>query len=86
MVWKIELAESAAKALGKIDTTAAKRIVKYLNEKVAVDPKASGESLKGNLAPLWRYRVGDYRIICDIINDSIKVIVVKIGHRRDVYR
>ncbi len=51
--------------------------MKFLRERVAIDPKAVGEPLKGNLAPMWRYRVGDYRIICDIVDESVKVLVVK---------
>lgn len=77
MVWKIEFAESAAKTLGKLDKPTGKRIMKFLRERVAIDPKAVGEPLKGNLAPMWRYRVGDYRIICDIVDESVKVLVVK---------
>lgn len=86
MAWTIELAESAAKTLGKLDKPVAQRIVKFLRERVATDPKTAGEALKGNLAPMWRYRVGDYRIICDIVDESVKVIVVKIGHRKEVYK
>jgi len=86
MAWKIEFAESAAKTLGKLDKPAGQRIVKFLRERVAIDPKATGEALKGNLAPMWRYRVGDYRIICDIVDESVTVIVVKIGHRKEVYK
>jgi mRNA interferase RelE/StbE len=66
MAWKIEFAESAAKALGKLDKTMANRIIKFLKERVEPNPKSVGEALQGNLAPLWRYRVGDYRIICDL--------------------
>jgi len=86
MAWTIEFAESAAKTLGKLDKPVAQRIVKFLRERVATDPKDAGEALKGNLAPMWRYRVGDYRIICDIVDESVKVIVVKIGHRKEVYK
>jgi mRNA interferase RelE/StbE len=77
MVWKIEFAGSVAKTLGKLDKPTGKRIMKFLRERVAIDPKAVGEPLKGNLAPMWRYRVGDYRIICDIVDESVKVLVVK---------
>jgi len=86
MAWKIEFAESAAKTLGKLDKPVAKRIVKFLQERIADNPKAVGEALQGNLAPLWRYRVGDYRIICDIVDETVTVTIVKIGHRSDVYK
>lgn len=86
MAWKIEFAESAAKTLGKLDKQVGQRIVKFLSERVTTDPKATGEALKGDFAPMWRYRVGDYRIICDIVDESVKVLVVKIGHRKEVYK
>ena len=86
MAWKVEFAESAAKTLGKLDKPVAQRIIKFLQERVTNDPKAIGEALQGNLAPLWRYRVGDYRVICDIVDESVKVIVLKIGHRKEVYK
>jgi mRNA interferase RelE/StbE len=86
MAWKIEFAESAAKTLGKLDKPVAKRIIKFLKERIGDDPKAVGEALQGNLAPMWRYRVGDYRIICDIVEEAITVIVVKIGHRKEIYK
>lgn len=86
MAWKIEFAESAAKTLGKLDKPVAKRIIKFLKERIIEDPKMIGDALKGNWAPMWRYRVGDYRIICDINEETVMVTVVKIGHRRDVYK
>ncbi len=86
MAWKIEFAESAAKTLGKLDRPVAQRIVRFLKERVVSDPKAVGEALKGNLAPLWRYRVGDYRIICDMVDETVTVTVVKIGYRKEVYK
>lgn len=86
MAWTIEFAETAAKTLGKLDKPVAKRIIQFLMERISTDPKSTGEALKGNLAPLWRYRIGDYRVVCDIIDDQLKVIVVKIGHRREVYK
>ena len=82
MAWKIEFAESAAKTLGQLDKPVAKRIINFLKERIIDDPKMIGDALKGNWAPMWRYRVGDYRIICDINEET----VVKIGHRRDVYK
>jgi mRNA interferase RelE/StbE len=86
MAWTIEFAATAAKELSKLDRPVAKRIVSFLRERVARDPKAIGEALQGNLAEYWRYRVGDYRIICEIQEEKINVAVVRIGHRREVYR
>ena len=50
------------------------------------DPRSTGKALTGSLGGLWRYRVGDYRVICDIQNDAVRVLVVRLGNRRDVYR
>jgi mRNA interferase RelE/StbE len=88
MAWKIEFQKDAEKELSKIDQQQAKRILQYLHERIATekDPRRFGDGLKSNLAGLWKYRIGDYRVICDIQESVVKVIVVRIGHRREVYR
>ncbi|MNZ29131.1 Plasmid stabilization system protein [compost metagenome] len=89
MVWRIEVDPAAAKELGKIDPQAARRIVKFLKERVAVldDPRSIGEALKGSaLGDFWKYRVGDYRVISSIQDTVLTILVVRIGNRRDVYR
>ena len=86
LVWKIEITGEAEKELARIDKPAAKRIIKYLRERVSVDPRASGKSLRGDLSGLWRYRIGDYRVICELYDEKVSVLVVRIGHRKDVYR
>ncbi|MEI6758470.1 MAG: type II toxin-antitoxin system RelE/ParE family toxin [Chlorobium sp.] len=86
MVWKIEMTGEAEKELARIDKSAAKRIIRYLRERVSVDPRASGKSLRGDLSGLWRYRVGDYRLICELFDEKVSVLVIRIGHRKDVYR
>jgi mRNA interferase RelE/StbE len=88
LVWQIDLTESAKKQLSKLDRQAAKRIMAFLRERVAnsENPRQSGRALAGPLGGLWRYRVGNYRIICEIQDDAVRVLVVKIGDRRDVYR
>ncbi|HHU37606.1 MAG TPA: type II toxin-antitoxin system RelE/ParE family toxin [Treponema sp.] len=58
-------------------------MIKFLKERTIDDPKIIGDALQGNWAPMWRYRVGDYRIICDINEETVTVTVVKIGHRRE---
>ena len=65
-----------------------RRIRDYLERRVAVldDPRELGEPLKGNFAGLWRYRVGDYRVIAQIQDDRLVVLVVRVGHRREIYR
>jgi mRNA interferase RelE/StbE len=89
MVWNIRIDDSAKKDLAKLDKTVAKRITRFLQERVAVldNPRPLGEALKGSkLSDLWKYRVGDYRIISSIEDDALRVLVVKIGNRREVYR
>lgn len=89
MAWKIEVDPAAAKELGKIDPQVARRIVKFLQERVSIldDPRSIGEALKGSaLGEFWKYRVGDYRIISNIQDSVVTILVVRIGNRRDVYR
>jgi mRNA interferase RelE/StbE len=86
--WTIEYAETAKKQLRRLDKIAARRIVDFMDERVALnnDPRAIGKALKGSLGDLWRYRVGDYRVICDIQDKLLTVLVLQIGNRREVYR
>ena len=89
MVWKIELDPAAERELDKLDPPVAKRILRFLYDRVAIldDPRSIGDALKGSrLGELWKYRVGDYRIIADIEDGALKILVVKIGNRREVYR
>ena len=88
MAWRIEFAESAQKELKAIDHQAQRDILRYLKERIATDedPRRFGGPLRRNLAGLWKYRIGNYRIICKIENERLLVLVVRIGHRREVYR
>lgn len=73
--------------LSKRDKAAAARIIDYMDKVVAVDnPRIRGKALVGNLAGLWRYRVGDYRVICDIDGGRLVVSVIDVAHRREVYK
>ena len=88
-VWRIEYDPDARKFLKHADRVVAQRITRYLEERlaVAVDPRTLGATLTGPiLGAYWKYRVGDYRIICDIQDETITILVVKIGNRREVYR
>lgn len=86
--WQIELTDAAVKQLKKMGHTEAKRIRDYLRERVQPleDPRQLGKPLQGNMGELWRYRVGDYRLIAQIEDERVCVLVVRIGHRREVYR
>lgn len=89
MVWRVELSPLAQKNLDSIDPPSARRILKFLAERVAPldDPRSIGEALKGSrLGEFWKYRVGDYRLIASIEDQQVSVLVVKIGNRREVYR
>jgi len=89
MVWKIDLDPAAERELDKLDPPVAKRILRFLYDRVAIldDPRSIGDALKGSrLGSLWKYRVGDYRIIADIEDGALKILVIKIGNRREVYR
>jgi mRNA interferase RelE/StbE len=85
--WTIELDPAAQKELDGLDKPIARRILKFLRERVAKldDPHQIGERLKGTLSEFWKYRVGDHRLICSLENDRLVVLVLRIGHRREVY-
>lgn len=88
MVWKIEIEASASKELDKLDFQQAKRILRFLFDRVAhlEDPRSIGEALTGSrFGSLWKYRVGDYRIISSIEDKELKILVIKIGNRKEVY-
>jgi len=89
LAWRIEFAESAAKQLRKLDPAAARRILQFLRERVAPvsDPRSLGAALKGDeLGQFWKYRIGDYRVIAEIRDREIRIVVVRLGHRSEVYR
>ncbi|MGA2569019.1 MAG: type II toxin-antitoxin system RelE/ParE family toxin [Terracidiphilus sp.] len=85
--WTVEFDDRARRELRKLDSSVQQEILRYLRERIAgsSDPKQFGKPLRKNLAGLWRYRVGDYRLICRLEDDHFVVLVIKIGHRRDVY-
>jgi len=88
LAWKIDYTETARKQLKKLDKPAARRILDFLDDRVAKqdDPRALGKALSGPLGTLWRYRIGDYRAICELQHQAVTVLVIRIGHRREVYR
>lgn len=89
MAWKIELSAKATRELDKLDPPQLKRILKFLNERLAPleNPRSIGQALRGSeLGEFWKYRVGDYRLICKIEDQRLLILVLHIGHRREVYR
>ena len=88
MAWRVEWEDEAIKELKKLDARAQRNIVRYLRKKIATedDPRRFGNPLRKDLKGLWKYRIGDYRIICSIEEKSVVVLVVRVGHRRSVYK
>jgi mRNA interferase RelE/StbE len=89
MAYRVELSAEVARELGKLDRQQAKRILKFLHERVAKldDPRSIGKALHGSrLGEFWKYRVGDYRLICKIEDDRLIVLVLRVGHRKEIYR
>ena len=89
MDWRIEFDPAAVKELAKLDKPVARRIVQFLRERVGTlnDPRSLGEALRGDqLGSFWKYRLGDYRVIAEIVDRRVVVIVLRVGHRREVYR
>ncbi len=86
--WRVSFSPAAERALTKLDREAQKDILRYLKSRIATaeDPRRFGKALTGGLSGLWRYRVRDHRIICQIEDREITVLVLNVGHRREVYR
>jgi len=89
LAWQIEFEAGALKDLKRLDREVARRITSFLKTRVAGqdNPRSIGAALKGSqLGELWRYRVGDYRIICEIRDKELVILAISIGHRREIYR
>ena len=87
MAWRIELSNRAEAALSRLDRTMQQRIGKFFDRLVnRPNPRSLGKALTGPLGVYWSYRVGDYRILCDIHDDVLVVEVIRLGHRREVYQ
>jgi mRNA interferase RelE/StbE len=86
--WRVEISRTAEKQIQKLNRTAQESIIRFLRERVqtADNPRQLGKALHGDKGGLWRYRVGDYRLICHIQDERITVLVLSVGHRKDVYR
>jgi mRNA interferase RelE/StbE len=86
-VWAVEFDDRARRELRKLAPETQQQILRYLRERIAgtEDPRQFGKPLRRNLAGLWRYRVGDYRLICRLEDDRFIVLRLQIGHRREIY-
>lgn len=89
MAWAIEFSPEAARELDRLDPQHARRILKFLNDRISRldNPRSVGSALQGErFGEFWKYRVGDYRIICNIEDQRLQVLVLRVGHRREIYR
>ena len=88
MIWKVELSDIALNNLKKMDKKTAAMIIGYVEKKLVgeIDPRSFGKPLVGNQKSKWRYRIGDYRLLCQILDTKIRILVVAIGHRKDIYK
>jgi mRNA interferase RelE/StbE len=89
MAWQVELSATAARELDDLDAQQSRRILKFLHERVArlANPRSIGKALHGSrLGEFWKYRVGDYRLISKIEDDRLVVLILRIGHRKEIYR
>jgi len=86
--WTVEISDVAERQLLRLDRQVQERILDWLDDRIegCKNPRHFGEPLKGDKAGLWRYRIGDYRVLCDIQDQHVVVLVLAIGHRREVYR
>jgi len=88
LTWKVSFLAKAQKQLARLDVTARNRILKFVNERLLAlpDPRSLGKPLTGEKQGLFRYRVGDYRLICELKDQVLTILVLEVGHRREIYR
>jgi mRNA interferase RelE/StbE len=88
LAWTVRISPFAQKQLGKLDRPVSRRILDWLDGRLegCKDPRHWGEALKGELGGLWRYRIGDFRVVCEIKDDELVVLALSVGHRREIYR
>ena len=86
MTWQVEWDDRARRELRQLDGSIQRQILRYLRERIATDasPRRFGKALTGERIGLWRYRVGNYRLVCKIENDQLIVLVLAVGHRREI--
>jgi mRNA interferase RelE/StbE len=88
LAWTIEYSDTARRQLRKLDKQSARRILDYMDQRIAPveDVRSLGKALRGPLGEFWRYRVGEYRIICELLDKQLRILVVRVGARKDIYR
>lgn len=88
MNWTVELSKPALKQLGKINKTEREYIWRFIKETLPNqhNPRQTGRALQGSLKGLWRYRVGNYRLVCQIKDNEVLILILEIGHRKNIYQ
>ena len=88
MTWTIDLSDVALKTLTKMDKTPRLEIREFIDKELPkmTNPRSKGKALSGDLKCLWRYRVGNYRVICQIKDNELVILIVALGHRKEVYK
>lgn len=87
MSYRVEYSKVAEKQIKKLDNYTKVMLLNWITKNLVdcENPRSHGKALKGNLKNQWRYRVGNYRILCDIEDDRLVILVINVGHRRDIY-
>lgn len=87
MAWKIEFDKKARKEFANLDKSIQKQIDKFILKLAkSKNPRQMGEGLKGNLQPFWRYRIGNYRLLCSIEDNTVTILILRVKHRKEVYK
>ena len=87
-VYSVQFSKPGLRDLKKLDNDTSRVIISWIKKNLegTTNPRVNGKPLKGKLSKFWRYRVGDYRILCEIKDELIVIIVIAIGHRREIYK
>jgi mRNA interferase RelE/StbE len=88
LAWTVKLSDDAKRDLQKLDKPLQKRITSFLLDRLQTtdNPRSTGKALQGKLSGLWRYRVGDFRLLCHIEDNELIILVIEIGHRKEIYK
>ena len=88
MKWTVNIRRRAEKAIEKLDNSTKQKIQRFITELLpnSENPRLNGKALQGNLKGLWRYRIGDYRLICQIKDNELIILVLELGHRKEIYK
>lgn len=88
MTYRIEFTQEAVKTFKKMDRSVARLILAWVRKNLegCEDPRAHGKGLTANRSGMWRYRIGDYRLLADIQDDKVLILILEVGHRRDIYK